>query len=59
MKDTPFESYVGTPEAVKELTEPFVKSTFIAFPRAVSAGQLAVQWLVPADAEKLGGGLLE
>lgn len=38
VKCTPLESYVGFPEAVKESTAPFVKSTLIDFPNAVSAG---------------------
>ena len=41
VKETPFEEYVGSPEVVKELTEPCVKSTLMDFPRAVSAGQEA------------------
>lgn len=41
VKETPFESYVGLPSVVKELTEPFVKSTLMDFPKAVSGGQEA------------------
>ena len=33
------ESYVGVPEAVKELTAPFLKSILIALPKAESEGQ--------------------
>lgn len=39
VNETPLESYVGFPEAEKESTAPFVKSTLIVFPNAVSAGQ--------------------
>jgi hypothetical protein len=41
VKCTPLESYVGSPEAVNESTEPAVKSTLIDFPNAVSAGHSA------------------
>ena len=41
VKDTPPGPYVGDPEAVKELTDPLVKSTLIDVPKAVSAGQVA------------------
>ena len=40
VKVTPSEPYVGVPpEDVKELTSPCVKSTSMAIPSAVSAGQ--------------------
>jgi hypothetical protein len=45
VKCAPLESYVGFPDAVNDSTEPFVKSTLIAFPKAVFAGQLAVNLL--------------
>lgn len=38
----PLELYEISPEDVKEFTDPEVKSTLIDFPRAVSAGQLAI-----------------
>jgi hypothetical protein len=46
VNETPFESYVGVPEAVKLSDGALVKSMLTAFPSAVSAGQpLAVRGL--------------
>src|SRR5450432_2082402 len=39
VKEAPFESYVGFPDALKESTEPLVKSTLIALPNAGSGWQ--------------------
>lgn len=41
VNEAPLELYVISPEPVKELTDPEVKSTSIDFPRAVFAGQPA------------------
>lgn len=40
-KVTPSLLYVGLPEEAKELTAPWVKSTWMAMPRAVFAGHVA------------------
>ncbi len=47
VKETPSAPYVGFPLGRNELTDPLVKSTLIAIPKAVSAGHpagIAVRW---------------
>lgn len=54
---------MGLPEVVNELTEPFVKSTLMDFPKAVSgeqeAGRSLAQIAVPEELDLLVRGLHE